>query len=364
VRAGSTDSARGGRPDPVVAPPDPSAIARLRALLDVTRLVRAETDPNTILEAIADSIATSLGFATVVINTYRPAWNDFQVTAVFGSDEARRTLLGDTLPWEGWEPLLDDRFALGGAYMIPHGAFDWEDDVGARYIPDWEPSASPDAWHPDDELFVPMRHTDGHLLGIISVGEPRSGLRPSAHDVAGLVAVAEHAALALQSAQEAAAAAFHRAALRQLLQVSSRLTETLSAGAILQSVCEGISEALGKEVEPLGIAVTAVAPGSFRTDWAGRSMVRAPRSISDYDTIFNPIRQAREEKSGKQLGDPSKAARAILGAIAADHPPRHLLLGSDALGLVRDKLSALNAEIDAWEATTVSTDGCAGRDSW
>jgi len=127
---------------------------------------------------------------------------------------------------------------------------------------------------------------------------------------------------------------------------------------------EGISEALGKEVEPLGIAVTAVAPGSFRTDWAGRSMVRAPRSISDYDTIFNPIRQAREEKSGKQLGDPSKAARAILGAIAADHPPRHLLLGSDALGLVRDKLSALNAEIDAWEATTVSTDGCAGRDSW
>ena len=120
---------------------------------------------------------------------------------------------------------------------------------------------------------------------------------------------------------------------------------------------EGISEALAKEIEPLGIAVTAVAPGSFRTDWAGRSMVRTPRSISDYDDIFNPTRQAREKKSGKQLGDPRKAARAMLAAIAADHPPRHLLLGSDALGLVRDKLSALNAEIDAWEATTVSTDG-------
>lgn len=120
---------------------------------------------------------------------------------------------------------------------------------------------------------------------------------------------------------------------------------------------EGISEALGKEVKPFGIAVTAVAPGSFRTDWAGRSMTRTPRSISDYDDIFNPIRQAREEKSGKQLGDPRKAARAMLAAIAADHPPTRLLLGSDALGLVRDKLSALNAEIDAWEATTVSTDG-------
>jgi NAD(P)-dependent dehydrogenase (short-subunit alcohol dehydrogenase family) len=120
---------------------------------------------------------------------------------------------------------------------------------------------------------------------------------------------------------------------------------------------EGISEALGKEVGPFGIAVTAVAPGSFRTEWAGRSMTRTPRSISDYDDIFTPIRQAREEKNGKQLGDPRKAARAMLAAIAADHPPTHLLLGSDALGLVRDKLSALNVEIDAWEATTVSTDG-------
>ncbi|NUY31802.1 oxidoreductase [Paraburkholderia sp. JPY303] len=120
---------------------------------------------------------------------------------------------------------------------------------------------------------------------------------------------------------------------------------------------EGISEALGKEVKPFGIAVTAVAPGSFRTDWAGRSMTRTPRSISDYDDTFNPIRQAREEKSGKQLGDPSKAARAMLAVIAAEHPPTRLLLGSDALGLVRAKLSALKAEIDAWEATTVSTDG-------
>ncbi|VWB61761.1 short-chain dehydrogenase [Burkholderia lata] len=120
---------------------------------------------------------------------------------------------------------------------------------------------------------------------------------------------------------------------------------------------EGISESLGKELEPFGIAVTAVAPGSFRTDWAGRSMLRTPRSIADYDAIFDPIRHAREEKSGKQLGDPAKAARAMLAAIEADHPPAHLLLGSDALRLVRGKLAALDEEIRAWEAVTVSTDG-------
>jgi NAD(P)-dependent dehydrogenase (short-subunit alcohol dehydrogenase family) len=120
---------------------------------------------------------------------------------------------------------------------------------------------------------------------------------------------------------------------------------------------EGISEALGKEVKPFGIHVTAVAPGSFRTDWAGRSMVRSPRSIADYDALFDPIRKAREEKSGKQLGDPVKAARAMLTVIDSDTPPAHLLLGSDALELVRDKLSALGEEFNAWESVTRSTDG-------
>ncbi|MEG3131675.1 oxidoreductase [Pantoea cypripedii] len=120
---------------------------------------------------------------------------------------------------------------------------------------------------------------------------------------------------------------------------------------------EGISEALGKEVQPFGIFVTAVAPGSFRTDWAGRSMVRSERSIADYDALFDPIRQARAEKSGKQLGDPQKAAVAMLDIIDSANPPAHLLLGSDALALVRDKLATLNEDINRWEKLTRSTDG-------
>jgi len=120
---------------------------------------------------------------------------------------------------------------------------------------------------------------------------------------------------------------------------------------------EGISETLGKELKPFGVFVTAVAPGSFRTDWAGRSMQRSPRQIADYDALFDPIRQAREEKSGKQLGDPVKAAQAMLQLIASNNPPAHLLLGSDALKLVREKLAQLSEEIDQWEALTRSTDG-------
>jgi len=119
---------------------------------------------------------------------------------------------------------------------------------------------------------------------------------------------------------------------------------------------EGISETLAKEVAAFGIKVIAVAPGSFRTDWAGRSMVRAGRSIADYDALFDPIRAARESKSGKQAGDPAKAALALLKVIEADNPPVHLLLGNDALKLVREKLAALSDEIDAWETLSSSTD--------
>ena len=119
---------------------------------------------------------------------------------------------------------------------------------------------------------------------------------------------------------------------------------------------EGISEVLAKEVAALGVKVTAVAPGSFRTDWAGRSMVRAERSIGDYDALFNPIRDARVAKSGRQLGDPARAAQALLSLIEMEHPPVHLLLGSDALGLVQQKLDDMRADISRFEALTRSTD--------
>jgi len=118
---------------------------------------------------------------------------------------------------------------------------------------------------------------------------------------------------------------------------------------------EGISEALGKEVAGLGIRVTALAPGQFRTDWAGRSMDRTPRSIGDYDAVMDPIRSARQAKSGNQPGDPAKAAQAVLRLVEADTPPVRLFLGEDALGLVDHKLDAMRAEMTAWNALSRST---------
>jgi len=119
---------------------------------------------------------------------------------------------------------------------------------------------------------------------------------------------------------------------------------------------EGISEGLAQEVQGLGIKVTAIAPGSFRTEWAGRSMVRSGRSIADYDAVFEPIRKQREEYSGHQAGDPAKAAQVLLKIVDSDNPPTHLLLGNDALRRVEERLAALCREIKAWESLSRSTD--------
>ncbi|MCU1726004.1 SDR family NAD(P)-dependent oxidoreductase [Pseudomonas sp. 7P_10.2_Bac1] len=119
---------------------------------------------------------------------------------------------------------------------------------------------------------------------------------------------------------------------------------------------EGISESLAKEVEPFGIKVMALAPGSFRTEWAGRSMVRANRHIADYDAVFDPIREARKAKSGLQAGAPDKAAQVLLELLELDEPPLHMLLGNDALKLVRSRTQDFIAQIDKWESISRTTD--------
>ncbi|WP_409474119.1 oxidoreductase [Streptomyces sp. HC307] len=119
---------------------------------------------------------------------------------------------------------------------------------------------------------------------------------------------------------------------------------------------EGIAATLAQEVAPLGIHVTAIEPGSFRTDWAGRSMHRVESTIADYDKIFAATRERRLAMSGHQLGNPAEAGRALLAVVEAENPPTHLILGSDALRLVADARSAFDAETAAWSELSKSTD--------
>jgi len=118
----------------------------------------------------------------------------------------------------------------------------------------------------------------------------------------------------------------------------------------------GFSEALKKEVEPLGIKVVLVQPSGFRTDWAGRSANDATSKIDDYAETAGANQTSIRNYSGNQPGDPVRAAKAIVEAVEAENPPFNLLLGRAALKNARLKLDDLKRDFDTWAETTEGAD--------
>lgn len=119
---------------------------------------------------------------------------------------------------------------------------------------------------------------------------------------------------------------------------------------------DGLSEALYKEVSPLGIKVTVIAPSGFRTDWAGRSANDSKVVIADYATTAGKNKGDIRGYSGNQPGDPERAAQAMIQVVEAENPPLRLLLGAAALKGARAKLEELKKDFDAWADVSVGAD--------
>ena len=126
--------------------------------------------------------------------------------------------------------------------------------------------------------------------------------------------------------------------------------------ASTKAALEAMSGSLRQELEPLGIAVMAVEPGGFRTDFAGRSLTQSATVIDDYADTAGKRRKEHDTAHGSQPGDPVKAAHALITAIGADRPPALLLLGSDAVTAFTGVLDARRSEIDTWRHLSTTTD--------
>ena len=123
-----------------------------------------------------------------------------------------------------------------------------------------------------------------------------------------------------------------------------------------KAALEAMSDGLNREVGPLGIRVLVVVPGAFRTDFSGRSLLQSRTVIDDYADTAGRRRKENDRTHGTQQGDPARAARAIITAVEAEHPPFRLLLGSDALAVVREELRGRLDESDTWEHLSATTD--------
>jgi NAD(P)-dependent dehydrogenase (short-subunit alcohol dehydrogenase family) len=119
---------------------------------------------------------------------------------------------------------------------------------------------------------------------------------------------------------------------------------------------EGFSEALAAELAPLGIHVLIVEPGPFRTDFLGRSGVEASQRIADYDATAGKTRQYFHDQAGKQPGDPEKAVAAIIAAVEASNPPKHLVLGKIAFNRMSARLDGWKLELEAWKQLSLGAD--------
>jgi len=119
---------------------------------------------------------------------------------------------------------------------------------------------------------------------------------------------------------------------------------------------EGWSDALAVEGAPLGIKVTCVEPGPFRTDWAGRSLHQTENRIADYADTAGARMKNTAGYSGKQPGDPARAAAAMIAITGNENPPRHLVMGAFGFEAVTEKLRERLAQIEAWKTTTLDTD--------
>ncbi len=170
-------------------------------MLDLARLLRADAGPPEVMTEVARIVSEALGFETVAINLYREDGDAYEVITVHGNDRARALLLGDVTPAHTWAPMLDPRFEIGGSFFVPAGTLEW--DQGIRvYTPEATgPSESAEtSWHPEDALFATLDGAGGRHYGIISVDEPRDGLRPDTGLLEVLSAIAAHAAQTFENA--------------------------------------------------------------------------------------------------------------------------------------------------------------------
>ena len=206
---------------------EPPVVRQLRSVTAVSRAASGRRGLRPVLETLAQTIRAELRFSTVVVNLTDADRRELETVIVLGDEDARQRLLGQISPWETWAPMLAPEYERCGAYWLPAGSYEWDDE-----LPSWAPRArraGTDAWDPEDALMLPLRGSDGALLGVVAVDDPLTGRRPHDDELTVLMAVADHAGLVIEQIQheEAALAAIGRIGAAERLSAVMLLAETL-----------------------------------------------------------------------------------------------------------------------------------------
>jgi len=218
----------------------------LEALLELARCA-GEESLEVVLRTVAETIRDVAGFDAVVVNIYRPAWDDYKVVMVVGNEESREALEGTAAPSEALMHLFtSEQQRLPGVFFLTAETAFW-DQIDNTYTPDIPKSDDPDAWQPDDGLLVFLRDSSGAPLGFLSMDEPLSGRRPTDEELRMLRAICSHAEQALASTRRNERATENARMLSQLLGISPALSACTTTQELLEAACDTVVPDLGFE---------------------------------------------------------------------------------------------------------------------
>ena len=228
--------------DPVVG----DDVSPLEVLLELSSSAREDSLPG-FLETVADIVCRTAGVRAVVLNLFRPAWDDYEVALIIGNEESVKALTGTSTPRASFRRIFTEaEQRLPGVFFLSEESPFWS-DLDDVFTPDLAESQDPDAWRSGDGLLVFLSDSEGAPLGLVSMDEPIEGRRPTDDDLRLVRVICSHAEQALENAHRAEAAAENQRILSLLLEALPALSACATPGEMMSMAGESVVPHLGFE---------------------------------------------------------------------------------------------------------------------
>ncbi len=368
-----------GRPmaiesDPVIA----DDVSPLEVLLELSSSAREDPLPS-FLETVADIVCRTAGFRAVVLNLFRPAWDDYEVALVIGQEESVEALMGTSTPRAGFRRIFAEaEQRLPGVFFLSEESVFWN-DLDDVFTPALSTSNDPDAWRSGDGLLVFLSDSEGAPLGLVSMDEPIEGRRPTDDDLRLVRAICSHAEQALESARRGEEAAENQRILSLLLEASPALSACATTGELMSMAGQSVVPHLGFERFAAYVVSDETLTLNATQGWDDTASLSSTLSVSAVESLLRPEREhagcflgsaselfadvavplgARSRRNG---GGPftwsdhclvvpcRDAEQRLLGLIVIEDPADRLLPSEDRRGMVRllvNQISAALTSID------------------
>jgi diguanylate cyclase (GGDEF)-like protein len=293
--------------DPVIA----DDVSRLEVLLELSSSARQDPLPS-VLETVADIVCRTAGFRAVVLNLFRPAWDDYEVALVVGQQESVEALMGTSTPRSGFRRIFAEaEQRLPGVFFLSEDSTFWN-DLDAVFTPDLSNSKDPDAWRSGDGLLVFLSDSEGAPLGLVSVDEPIKGRRPTDDDLRLVRAICSHAEQALESARRGEEAAENQRILSHLLEASPALSACATTRELMSTAGQSVVSHLGFERFAAYVVSDETLTLSATRGWDETVSPSPALSVSRVESLLRPER----EHAGCFLGSASELFPDVAAALA------------------------------------------------